>query len=151
MNWIVQNQFFILLAIFIAGLAPVWYFIFHLVKKIKIIFGVDAGNIEKNTLRRIVEMENKLVDIEPRLEAAEAISKMSIHKVGFLRFNPFQDTGGDNSFVVILLDRNNSGVVISSLYTRGGVRVYGKAIEKGKSRYPLSEEEKKVLEETLRK
>ena len=74
---------------------------------------------------------------------------MSVQKVGFLRFNPFQDTGGDNSFALALLDRENNGVILSSFYTREGVRIYAKQIENGASRQALSDEEKKVLEEAL--
>ena len=81
----------------------------------------------------------------------EKISHVSIQKVGFLRFNPFQDTGGDQSFILTLLDRDNNGVLISSLYARGGVRIYAKNIERGKAKHPLSKEEKEVLEETIRK
>ena len=89
--------------------------------------------------------------LEPRLGVVEAISKISVQKVGFVRFNPFHDTGGDQSFIAVFLDRENNGMVISSLYMRDGVRVYGKEIEHGASRQPLSEEERGVLEETLKK
>jgi len=55
--------------------------------------------------------------------------------------------GGDQSFSLALLDKRNSGVVITSLYAREGNRVYGKPIKEGTSEYPLSEEEKKAIEE----
>jgi len=74
------------------------------------------------------------------------IALKSVQKVGVVRFNPFKDTGGDQSFAIALLDASDSGLVISSLYTRDGVRVFSKAIEKGKSKYQLSEEEKQAIE-----
>lgn len=90
-------------------------------------------------------------EMDPRVAMLEAIGQLSIQKVGFVRFNPFQDTGGDNSFMLALLDRDNNGILVSSLYMRDGMRMYGKAIERGESRHPLSEEEKKLLEETIQK
>jgi len=53
--------------------------------------------------------------------------------------------GGDQSFSIALLDKQNSGVVITSLYTRDGNRVYAKPIENGTSEYTLSKEEKEAL------
>jgi len=108
-------------------------------------------NATQEFFRRLAETEIKLDEILPRLAAVEGIGKRSIQKVGFLRFNPFHDTGGDNSFVLALLDHNNSGVIMTSLYSREGVRWYGKSVERGVSPYPFSKEEKKVLEETMQK
>lgn len=138
---------FILLGLIILGLFFLVKVVFDLKKKMKMLLGngkIDADP-QKDLLRRVIGAETKLEDVEPRLRIVEDLSKISIQKVGFLRFNPFQDTGGDNSFVVALLDRENNGVLVSSLYTRGGVRIYGKQIEKGKPKQQLSEEEKRVL------
>lgn len=69
-----------------------------------------------------------------------------LHKFASLRFNPFKDVGGDQSFAIAMLDGKNNGVVITSLYTREGTRVYSKSISDGKSeKYPLTEEEKQVI------
>ncbi len=64
-----------------------------------------------------------------------------------VRFNPFKEIGGDQSFSIALLDSNNDGIVITSLYGREGNRVFGKPIKNGKSRYLLSGEEKKAIEQ----
>ena len=75
----------------------------------------------------------------------------SIQKVGMIRFNPFSEVGGDQSFSVALLNDNNDGIVITSLYVREGNRVYGKPIENGQSKYQLSDEENKALEKAILK
>ena len=76
----------------------------------------------------------------------------SIHKVGIIRFNPFGDIGGDQSFSVALLDGKNTGIVISSLHTKEGTRVYSKPIVKGEAdKYVLTEEEKKVVKIAMQK
>ena len=62
-----------------------------------------------------------------------------------VRFNPFSDVGGDQSFSLALLDKRNNGIVITSLYAREGSRVFGKPIENGLSPHSLSEEEKEAI------
>ena len=147
-----QIQLFIVIGIFVlGGIAGVVVLSAH-EKKLKVLFG-DAGetedDIQRNVVRRTAWLEAKNEELERRLEPLEAISKLSVQKVGFLRFNPFQDTGGDNSFALALLDRENNGVIISSFYTREGVRIYAKQIENGASRSALSDEEKKVLDQAF--
>lgn len=73
---------------------------------------------------------------------------LHIQKIGLVRFNPFKDTGGDQSFILSLVDGNNTGVIISGLYARSGTRWYAKRVVKGKSaEHELSEEEKRALKE----
>ncbi len=65
-----------------------------------------------------------------------------ISKVGLVRFNPFADTGGDQSFTLALLNSEDTGIVVTSLYARTGVRWYIKNIRKGKGvEHELSKEE----------
>lgn len=69
-----------------------------------------------------------------------------IQKIGVVRFNPFKDTGGDQSFILALVDGQNTGVVISSLHTRTGTRWYAKNVSRGKGvEYDLSEDEEEAL------
>jgi hypothetical protein len=67
--------------------------------------------------------------------------------VGFLRFNPFRDAGGDQSFALALADQDGKGVVMSSLYGRDGTRVYGKPLAGWESPYPLTDEERSVIDQ----
>ena len=69
-----------------------------------------------------------------------------IQKVGLVRFNPFSDTGGDQSFSLAMLDGEANGLVITSLYGRMGMRWYVKTIKAGKGvEFELSKEEKAAL------
>lgn len=69
-----------------------------------------------------------------------------IQRVGLIRFNPFKDTGGDQSFILALLDAREGGIVISGLYSRAGTRWYAKRIVNGKGvDHELSDEEKKAI------
>jgi hypothetical protein len=73
----------------------------------------------------------------------------SVQYVGLVRFNPFADTGGDQSFAVALLDRRGDGVVISSLHGRTATRFYAKPVKGGNSPLSLSDEEVQALKQAM--
>jgi hypothetical protein len=79
----------------------------------------------------------------------ERVQRRAIQRVGLVRFNPFEDTGGNQSFALALLDQHGDGLVISSLHARTGTRVYGKAIAGGKAEAALSDEEAEALRVAL--
>ncbi len=154
MDWIIAHQLYILLGVAATGFCVLAFFIHRLNKKVARLLGEnDTGETNETyqLIHRIVDIEESLRHIDPRLKEVESIGNVSIQKVGFIRFNPFEDTGGDNSFALALLDKKSDGVLISSLYLRDGMRIYSKKVEGGKTRYPLLEEEKKVLEEAIKK
>lgn len=62
--------------------------------------------------------------------------------IGIVRFNPFRDTGSNQSFVIALLNDHHNGFIITSLYSRQGTNIYAKPIERGVSEFTLTEEEK---------
>jgi hypothetical protein len=66
-----------------------------------------------------------------------------------VRFNPFEDTGGNQSFAVALVDAHGDGFVLSSLHGRGGTRVYAKAVANGSSEAALSAEESQALRSAM--
>ena len=100
----------------------------------------------KEILAYFKNLEKNFEKLSEELENLKKESQFSIQKIGLVRFNPFKEIGGDQSFSVALLDSNDSGIVITSLYTRESNRVYGKPIEAGSSKYLLSEEENQALE-----
>lgn len=74
-----------------------------------------------------------------------------IQKFGMVRFNPFADTGGDQSFTLALLDGQDNGFVISSLHSRDQTRIYAKPVEGGKGGgFELSREERRAIAEAKR-
>lgn len=100
----------------------------------------------KEVLAEFKDLEEKFDKVLDEMKKLEKKQKFSIQKLGIIRFNPFSDVGSDQSFSLALLDENNDGVVITSLYTREENRVYGKPIKDSKSEYTLSEEENQAIE-----
>jgi len=100
--------------------------------------------------KNLKEVLKQFEELRKQVEKISQTSKASIQKVGVVRYNPFSEVGGDQSFSVALLDGNNDGVVVTSLYSRDGNRVYGKAVKNGQSEYSLSGEEKKAIEKATK-
>lgn len=94
--------------------------------------------------------KGELSDLDKRVTAVQSQGLQHIQRVEILRFNPYDDTGGDQSFAVCLLDNKGTGVVVTSLHARNGTRVFGKEITLGKSnKYQLSKEEELVVKKAM--
>ena len=72
------------------------------------------------------------------------------YKINLTRYNPFSGVGGDQSFILCLLDNTNPGVIITTLHNRDSTRIYAKAIKNGESdNLALSKEETKAVIKTI--
>jgi hypothetical protein len=92
-----------------------------------------------------------LDELTARTAVMEAAARHHFSKQGLVRFSPFQDTGGDQSFALALLDESDNGIVMSSLHSRTGTRIYAKAVSAGKTSASLSDEETQAIEEARTK
>lgn len=124
-------------------------------KKSEVLFaGKKAADLEEVILGQI-EKTNRIEDAIIALKDADQrimhTLSYALQKVGMVRFNPFGNEGGNQSFAVALLDNYNSGVIILSLYSRDGVRIYAKPVKDGKSEYQLSKEEEEVLQIAMKR
>jgi hypothetical protein len=96
--------------------------------------------------RRLAEVDGRLAEVDGRYRLVESRSRGSLQHVGLVRFNPFEDTGSDQSFAIALLDDDQSGIVVSSLHGRGGTRIFAKPIQAGQASHALSDEEQKAVD-----
>lgn len=101
----------------------------------------------KEAWRLYQKLEQDFENLEKELKDFKKQSNLFVQKVGIVRFNPFREIGGDQSFSIALLDAQDNGIVLTSLYSRAGNRVYAKPVEQGISKYQLSEEEKKAIKQ----
>ena len=104
----------------------------------------------KTALSEILNRANlsakQIQELESTLNQARQQMKSHIQKLGFVRFYPFPQTGGDQSFVLALLDEKDNGFVLSSLHSRDTTRFYAKTIKNAKGDgYQLSKEEKQAV------
>ncbi|MFV1917545.1 MAG: DUF4446 family protein [Patescibacteria group bacterium] len=110
--------------------------------------GVKKGNLIK-LLDNVVDKEAKnakgIAGLAKEVKRLEGDIEFHVQKVGLVRFNPFNEMGGDHSFSLSLLDGRDNGVILTGLHTRERTRVYIKKVTRGKSKYDLSREESKAL------
>jgi len=110
----------------------------------------EPGNL-KEVLKKLKVLEVNLGELSQDLKELKAESRSHFKKIGFVRYNPFSGVGGDQSFSIALLNDHNNGVVLTSLFSREGNRVYAKIVEKGVSPHVLSDEEKQAIKEAIEK
>lgn len=115
--------------------------------------GVDKPDLQK----KLIHLLENIDDINEREEfLAKNFKKMSvenlknIQKVSISRYNPYQEVGGDQSFTLALLNGANTGLVLTSLHTRSGTRIYAKSVLKGRSEVELAKEEAETLDEAMK-
>jgi len=120
----------------------------------KMMQGMDGQNIESLLMMHIDDVQRAMKKVDAlglEYQRLSGIADNCVQNVGIVRFNAFEDTGSDLSFAIALLDANNNGVIISSIFGRSESRTYAKPITDGKSPYFLSEEENQALSKAREK
>jgi hypothetical protein len=100
-------------------------------------------------LEKVFQVARELDELSARSAILEGNSRRAIQRIGLVRFNPFEETGGNQSFAFALLDARGDGFVVSSLHSRSGTRVYAKSLAAGQADAPLSTEEAQAVEQAL--
>lgn len=103
----------------------------------------------KEVLVYLKKLEEEHQKISKDLEELKQKNRKNFQKIGMIRFNPFNEVGGDQSFSIALLDADNNGFVVTSHFSRESNRVYAKPVEKGTSQYQLSIEEKEAINKAI--
>lgn len=92
-------------------------------------------------------LQNQTKDLYKIIDEIKKDGRLHIQRVGMVRFNPFSDTGGSQSFTLCLLDGRDNGLVMTSLYARTGHRWYIKEVRNGKGKeLVLSKEEQLAIQ-----
>lgn len=109
----------------------------------------DLKEVLFKQIDKTKNQEETINEVIARVKSLENISERTFQKIGVVRFNPFNNLGGNQSFIIALLDGQNNGFVISSLFIKEGNRVYAKAVKNGKSEHSLSGEEQEALKRAM--
>jgi len=160
-NLIMSNVQYVLLGMTVMILLALIIFISINIKLAKLnkrynimMKGMDGINVEQLLLKHIEDVKetvNKVDKLSIGCQKMENQFKKSIQKFGVVRFNAFEDMGSDLSFSIALLDYQNDGMVISSIYSRSESRMYAKPVLAGQSSYLLTDEEKQALIQAMDK
>jgi len=147
MNLLVISIVLLAIAVIVLG--------FSIASLLKKIHHLSRGK-NVTSLESIIKENNKLIlqlgeQLEIQKNEITSIKKDAVHNIqniGVVRFNPFKETGGSQSFAVALTDKNQTGVVISSLYARERINVFAKKIKNGTSEHTLTGEEKSAINQS---
>lgn len=161
MNIINQNSAFIMIGLAVACLLLLILVIklFSSISKLekrykKMMRGVNTKNIETLIEEKISDIEKAMEQSQSAMNKCDEVReelKGCVNRVSVLRYKAFEDVGSDLSFSVAILDSYNDGVILTGIYGRQESTTYAKPIDKGISRYDLSEEEMHVLKEAVNK
>lgn len=104
------------------------------------------AEILEHILAEIKKTKANLSDLDKDHHQLTKRARSFVQNVRLLRYNPFKEMGGDQSFIVSFLDDERSGVVVSSLHSRQNTRWFAKSIKKGKGvDHKLSKEEEELV------
>ena len=148
-----DNILFLSIAVIFVWLIALSFFFWRILQHYnRLSHGVNSKSLKTILEDLLKDLDLAKKDIEYLKQYSLQLEKeglLHIQKVGLVRFNPFKDTGGDQSFILSLIDGKDTGVIISGLYSRSGTRWYAKQVVEGKAvGHELSEEEEKALKET---
>lgn len=110
--------------------------------------GTSGGNLEvilRDHVTAVREATTRVEAVDKLARRLEREGVYHLQHLGMVRFNPFHDTGGDQSFAIALTDGHGNGAILSSLHARDLTRVYAKPIINWGSTYSLTDEEKRAL------
>jgi Protein of unknown function (DUF4446) len=114
--------------------------------------GSDGASLEAilgQHLERVHAVVREMNRLEARTAVVERDLRAALGRVGLVRYNPFEDTGGAMSFALAILDASGTGFVVSSLHARAGTRIYAKPINRGASEAALSAEEAEAVKRAM--
>ena len=142
----VEEVVLLFFGVWLTGLSVVFYLLLAHYRRLA--KGSSKENLEK-ILGKILDIQEfssgeikKIWDNLARIEKADTFH---VQRIGLVKFNPFGETGGAQSFSLAILDGGGSGLVITGLHGRDRTRLYVKPIKSGKSSLELSAEEKKAI------
>ncbi len=110
--------------------------------------GLEDANFEDALYHYVDAVEKNSQRTEDLIALTEELrmsARNDLQRVGLIRFNPFEDAGGDQSFAIALLDADGTGLVLSSLFSRAGSRMFAKEVVAGRSTHTLTEEEVEAI------
>ena len=141
----------IIFGLLILAILVLAFFVFRNNQRINsLLQGKDAKSLEDSfryLTDEVKRMNENEVLTEKALNNLNARLKKSLSGFKTIRFNPFPDQGGNQSFAIAVINEEGDGFILSSLYSREKTSIFAKPIKGGKSEIALTEEETKALAE----
>ena len=120
----------------------------------KFMTGAKGYNLEKIVLEQrdeIGKMNETISNHDDYITTISSHFSKVYSKIHIMKYDAFKEVGGNMSFVLVLLDMKNNGIIINSIRSTDGNYIYLKEVEKGDCKTPLCKEEVIALEEAVKK
>ncbi len=141
----------IILGLLILAIIVLAFFVFRANARVnRLLQGSDAKSLEDSftyITEEIKRMNENEALTEKALNNLNTRLKKSLTGFKTVRFNPFPEQGGNQSFAIAVINEEGDGFILSSLYSREKTSLFAKPIKGGKSEIALTEEETKALAE----
>ncbi|MCC7165842.1 MAG: DUF4446 family protein [Anaerolineae bacterium] len=152
---IIEVLILLMVGVLVAWIGSIEYRMMRQNRTLRALFsgrtGADLEQVLREYMERMDRTDQTIKEFNQRATRIEQQVPFTVSHVGVVRFNPFADKGGDQSFAVAFLDDHHDGVVFTGLHSRADVRVYAKPIVGGVSTYPLTDEESEAIGRALTK
>lgn len=150
---IIEFLLVLMVGVLLIWIATLEFRFIRLTRTLRLLFsgrsGADLEQVLRDYMERMDRTDQMIKVFHDRLTASEHHTPFYVQHVGVVRFNPFADKGGDQSFAVAMLDDHGDGVVFTGLHSRADARVYAKPIVGSTSTYALTEEEKEAINRAM--
>ncbi len=150
---LVELLLFLILGVLLIWIGTLEFRLLRITKTLRALFsgrtGADLEQVLREYMERMDRTDETIRQFNQRATLVEQKAPFNVSHLGVVRFNPFADKGGDQSFAVAFLDDHTDGVVFTGLHSRSDVRVYAKPIVGGTSTYPLTDEEAEAINRAL--
>ena len=113
--------------------------------------GSDAQSLENTILEKFDDIDELKEQNELKTIIGEIQENLqsTYQKVGLVKYDAFREMGGNLSFALVLLNKQNTGFILNAMHSREGCYTYVKEIIKGESFIELAEEEREALEQAV--
>ena len=89
-------------------------------------------------------------DIYAKIKNIDNNLLITYQKIGFIKYDAFKDSGGKMSFILVLLNKENDGIMLNCMHSNTeGCYTYAKRIERGTCKIALSNEETAALNQAM--
>lgn len=106
----------------------------------------DINDIFETLYDRLNEVEKISKGTVETVDKFRDKMKSNVQKVGFVKYNAYDETENKLSFALAFLDEYNNGVLINHIYSKHGSNVYAKLVTETKVEDRISEEEMAALQ-----
>ena len=114
--------------------------------------GKDAESLEDvimNTNTKMYNLQDLALENRDRLRLIQSGINGAFHKIGIVKYNAFEGMGGESSFVLVMLDDDDTGILLNAMHSRTSCYMYIKEIKKGVPESELGKEEKEAVEKAI--